>query len=337
MTGMQSRLRRYGKLSAVLVLLIALSSGGPVDAAPLERSPCEAIEKPDFARYRERQMSTLRSEQTAAIALGRPIRVIIDADRDLGSEADYLARSAPGVRCEKITYHSDGLRIHGFLWTPANVSVDARLPLIVFHRGGTGEDSKLRPNTQFAFERFIRAGYAVIGSQYRGNAGSDGVDEMGGADVRDVLELVSLARTLPFIDSKNVYAIGYSRGAMMALSAARDGASFNASALVGLPADFRTQSFDRLFKNVSGDIETERSRRSAVIWADQLEMPVLILQGSGDPLVSVTEQTLPFAARLQALGKHYELVVYEGDTHGLIFNGTDRDKRILNWFERFRR
>jgi dipeptidyl aminopeptidase/acylaminoacyl peptidase len=64
---------------------------------------------------------------------------------------------------------------------------------------------------------------------------------------------------------------------------------------------------------------------------------MLLLQGSGDPLVSTAEQTLPFAARLQALGKRYELVVYEGDSHGLILNGKDRDSRILSWFERFRR
>lgn len=60
------------------------------------------------------------------------------------------------------------------------------------------------------------------------------------------------------------------------------------------------------------------------------------MQGSGDPLVSTVEQTLPFAARLQHLAKRYELVVYEGDSHGLTLNGKDRDTRILNWFERFR-
>jgi len=63
---------------------------------------------------------------------------------------------------------------------------------------------------------------------------------------------------------------------------------------------------------------------------------MLLMQGSGDPLVSTVEQTLPFATRLQQLGKRYELVIYEGDSHGLILNGKDRDTRILNWFQRFR-
>jgi dipeptidyl aminopeptidase/acylaminoacyl peptidase len=209
--------------------------------------------------------------------------------------------------------------------------------VIVFNRGGSGEDSKLRPNTQFGFERFVRAGYVVIGSQYRGNDGSEGADELGGSDVRDVLRLATIASELPFADTRNIYALGYSRGAMMTLSALRDGATFNAVALVGLPSDFRTSQFDRRFSPSSPETIMARAHRSAILWADRLDTPMLLLQGSGDPLVSTAEQTLPFAARLQALGKRYELVVYEGDSHGLILNGKDRDSRILSWFERFRR
>ena len=301
----------------------------------LERTPCAAPDRPDFVAYRARQLATLKAEQSAARAQQLPVRDVVDADRDLGSEADYLARNLPGIRCEHIVYESDGLRIRGFLWTPTDLPKGRKLPIIVFNRGGTGEDSKLRPNTQFGFERFVRAGYAVIGSQYRGNDGSDGVDEVGGADVRDVLRLAELARQLPFADADNLYALGYSRGAMMTLSALRDGALFKAVALVGLPADFRTPEFDRLFAKTA-DAATARDRRSAMVWAERLATPMLLLQGSADPLVSTARQTLPFAARLQELGKTYELVVYHGDTHGLVFNGSDRDARILEWFSRFR-
>lgn len=306
-------------------------------AIALQRTACEATEKPDFRRYRERQLATVASEQSAARTQRLPVRTVVDADRDLGNEADYVARTRAGVRCERIEYTSDGLRVRGFLWTPSNVAIGQKLPLIVFNRGGTGDDSKLRPNTQFGFERFVRAGYAVIGSQYRGNDGGEGVDEVGGADVHDVLTLTHLARELPFVDADNVFALGYSRGAMMTLSAARDGAKFNAVALVGLPADFRTAAFDRLFAHDGGDAASARARRSAITWADRIDTPILLMQGSGDPLVSTAAQTLPFAAALQAQGKIYELVVYHGDTHGLVFNSVDRDDRVLAWFARFTR
>lgn len=304
----------------------------------IERFPCEDGEPPNFKRYRERQLATLQMEQSAARAQKLPVRVIAEAaaDKSLGTEADYFARNRQGIRCERIAYDVDGLKIRGFLWTPTTIELGQRLPIIVFNRGGTGDDSKLRPNTQFGFERFVRAGYAVIGSQYRGNDGSEGTDEIGGADVRDVVQLTQIARQLPFVDERNVFALGYSRGAMMTLSAARDGAAFNAVALVGLPADLRAPEFSRLTAQAKGDRAAALAARSAILWAEEIESPMLILQGSGDPLVSTARQTLPFATRLQELSKDYELVIYHGDSHGIAINGNDRDQRILDWFARFK-
>jgi dipeptidyl aminopeptidase/acylaminoacyl peptidase len=325
------------RLPVIALIAIMVGIATPTLAQDIQRSPCETVESGDFKRYRERQLATLAAEQAAATRQGLPVRAVRDLDTDLGTEQQYAARNRDGVRCERIVYESDGLKIRGFLWTPAITAPGQTLPLIVFNRGGTGDDSKLRPNTQFGFERFVRAGYAVIGSQYRGNDGSEGVDELGGTDVRDVLTLTALARQLPFVDANNVFALGYSRGAMMTLSALRDGATFNAVALVGLPSDFRTPSFDRRFSPASPEMSAARAHRSAVLWADRLDVPMLLLQGSGDPLVSTAEQTYPFVAELQKLSKRYELVVYDGDSHGLILNGNDRDGRILSWFERHRR
>lgn len=312
-------------------LLVCLAIFGCVGAHAAEltsREPCTTSEAPDLQRYLARQRATVESEQKAARAQRLPVRSIDDLARVAPTNDDYLARNRPGIRCERITYRVDGLAIKGFLWYPGDVRAEAKLPLIVFNRGGTGEDSKLRPNTQFGFERFVRAGYVVIGSQYRGNNGSEGKDELGGADVADVLELVKIGRTLPNVDADNVYALGYSRGAMMTLSAVRDGARFNAVALVGLPADLRSRG-DRPAADLA--------HRSAITFVDRLDVPMLLLQGSGDPLVSTAENTLPFASALQRQTKTYELVVYDGDTHGIVFNAEDKDRRILEWFRRHAR
>jgi dipeptidyl aminopeptidase/acylaminoacyl peptidase len=328
---------RIPVIIAFIAFATLIGAAPQVLAETVLRTPCESVESGDFKRYRERQLATLDAEQAAAKRQNLGVREVRNLDTDLGTEAEYVARNQPGVRCERILYESDGLKIRGFLWTPSTLKADQKLPVIVFNRGGSGEDSKLRPNTQFGFERFVREGYVVIGSQYRGNDGSEGADELGGSDVRDVLRLATIASELPFADTRNIYALGYSRGAMMTLSALRDGAKFNAVALVGLPSDFRTSQFDRRFSPSSPETIMARAHRSAILWADRLDTPMLLLQGSGDPLVSTAEQTLPFAARLQELDKRYELVVYEGDSHGLIFKGKDRDSRILSWFERFRR
>jgi len=54
-----------------------------------------------------------------------------------------------------------------------------------------------------------------LASQYRGNSFSDGHDEIGGADVEDIVALYELAHELSYCDMDRVGMIGGSRGGMM--------------------------------------------------------------------------------------------------------------------------
>jgi dipeptidyl aminopeptidase/acylaminoacyl peptidase len=161
-----------------------------------------------------------------------------------------------------------------------------------------------------------------------------------------VLNLLKLGTALPYVDARNVFALGYSRGAMMTLLSLRGATPFNAAALVGAPADL-TRSLGNpqspglaLFRKLIPDFDAAPDAalraRSALYWADEIATPLLILQGGADPQVAAAANALPLAARLQELHKTYELVVYDGDTHGVMINGRDRDTRILEWFARFR-
>ncbi|MFM7626146.1 MAG: alpha/beta hydrolase family protein [Gammaproteobacteria bacterium] len=324
----------------------AAAATQPAPAYPAEivaREACPARD-PDYGDYRSRQMANYRQEAAAAQAQGLVMRTPAEAEASIISADEYAARGAPGVSCERITYLSDGLRVVGYLWRPTDARAGASLPLLVFHRGGTGDDSKLRPNTQFAFDRFVRVGYVVIGTQYRGNDGSEGRDELGGADLRDVLQIVRIGQRLPWVDPQRVSALGYSRGGMMALMAARAGAPYRAIATVGAPTDLLAAraaggriSLSALARAIptGEDPDAALRARSAVHWAAELNAPVLVLHGGADPIVSAAQHARPFAARLQALGKAHELVIFEGDTHGLQMSGTERDTRILEWFRRF--
>lgn len=335
------------RLSTLLLTSIALGVlGSAANGQILERKPCDYA-RANYSEYRMRQLATYQQEADAAQAQGLLMRPATDAGAALLTEREYALRSRrDSVRCERLTYSSDGLRVVAYLWRPAKAHPGRRLPLILFNRGGALEDSKLRPNTQFGFYRFIEAGYVVIGSQYRGNDGGEGHEELGGADLHDVAALYQLGRELADVDPQNVYAVGYSRGAMMTLLALRSGLRFNAAALVGAPADLtkaldskdprRTQLFHTLIPQFDADPLAALRARSALFWAEELQTPLLILQGGADPLVSAAANALPLAQRLQALHKRYELVVYDGDTHGVMINGADRDARILAWFARFR-
>jgi dipeptidyl aminopeptidase/acylaminoacyl peptidase len=52
-------------------------------------------------------------------------------------------------------------------------------------------------------------------------------------------------------------------------------------------------------------------------------------------VVPAHTNSIKLAARLGELKKTYELVIYDGDTHGVMINARDRDQRILAWFKRF--
>jgi len=52
--------------------------------------------------------------------------------------------------------------------------------------------------------RIATWGYVVAASQYRGNAGGQGKEEFGGADVDDVLNLIPLLESLPQADTTRI-------------------------------------------------------------------------------------------------------------------------------------
>ena len=76
--------------------------------------------------------------------------------------------------------------------------------------------------------------------------------------------------------------------------------------------------------------------RSAVYWADQINVPVLIMHGTADRQIEAS-RTIQLAQKLQEHGKAYELVIYGGDNHGLTLNAVDREERILEWVRRHMR
>jgi dipeptidyl aminopeptidase/acylaminoacyl peptidase len=72
-------------------------------------------------------------------------------------------------------------------------------------------------------------------------------------------------------------------------------------------------------------------RRSALRWAEELDVPLLILHGGADGDVPVT-QSLALAERLSELGRPYRLVVFGEDRHALPRHEAERDAAILRWF-----
>ena len=266
--------------------------------------------------------------------------------RRVYSRQEYeTARRSHTVQCQRITYLSDGLQVVGFIVRPL-AAEGKRLPVIVYNRGGLLDIGKIEASHLLDFYHFASEGFVVFASQYRGNDGGEGREEFGGADVNDVIILRNLAATLPYADPKNVFFYGVSRGGMMSFLALRRGATVNTIAVVGALLDLPdglvvTQQrapgiADRVKKLIPDYGPSALRDRSAIHFADQVNVPVLILHGGADEEVP-TSQALAFASTLNDLRKPYELIVYVNDSHEVTNNRNDRNGRLVAWFRRHMR
>ena len=93
---------------------------------------------------------------------------------------------------ERITYLSEGLKVKGYIAYPKDTT--KKYPCIIWCRGGIGNNGAIDTFTaRGIFGQLASWGYCVFASQYRGNAGGEGYDEVGGNDVNDILNLIPLA------------------------------------------------------------------------------------------------------------------------------------------------
>ena len=262
------------------------------------------------------------------------------------------AKNQQTFEAQRIVYGSDGLRIVGYLYKPKETA-GRKLPAILFNRGGTADFGALTPNELVNFYFWAKEGFVVLASNYRGGGGSEGVDEWGGRDVNDVLNLVPLAKNLGFIDLDNLFLLGMSRGGPMTYIAIKRGMPVNAAAVIAGVTDLRVQDMQRPefldgndpflrqigwlgWKKIWPDFEHRAAEhfaeRSAVCWPEQLNVPLLLLHSRTDSRVPV-EHALTLANLLEKEGKEYELVIYAHDGHSLPLRRKDRDEHIVSWFK----
>ena len=331
---------------AILLLCtcgVAAQNDARSDGTIVEQTPCAPNPVRTYEQYVEAFKRVQAAEVEAAKREGFRLEIPADLSQGLVSREEFERRRAyVGFECRRITYLSDGLKVVGFLWKPQDTA-GKQFPLIIFNRGGNREFGKLTPWFRLGFYAYVSNGFVVLASQYRGNDGGEGREEYGGADVRDVLHLIPLARSLGYIDMHNVFMLGWSRGGMMTYLALQHNMPVNAVAVGGGLTDLvsegkRRPALANVWRALSPGFEQRGEallrKRSAVYWAEQINVPVFILHGGADWRAEPRSQAQAFAKRLQELGKTYELIIYPDDDHGLSLNRADSDRRVVEWFRR---
>ena len=252
------------------------------------------------------------------------------------------ARSTPSAECFRIAYSSDGLRVVGYLVRPRG-DVGRRYPVIIYNRGGFLDRGKIDTWNIVDFETLSAEGFVVLASQYRGNDGGEGHEEVGGADLDDVTNLFTVASTLQYADMENVFMYGLSRGGMMTFLEMKRGVSINAAVVVGAVYDLEAfgqrapavlNAATKLIPDYPSKGTSVLRERSVMNWPEKVNVPLMMLHGGDDAEVPATE-ALAFAAKLSKLKKPYELVIYANDIHEAANNRRDRDARIAAWFKRY--
>jgi len=257
------------------------------------------------------------------------------------SKDEYeAARGDKRFRLSRVSYDSDGLTVYAYVYAPVEAPRVGR-PVVVFNRGSYVWEG-FAGEYLTTFHRLAGAGFTVVAPMYRGSGGAAGRDELGGADLDDLINTASLIRSLPGVRPDLVFLYGESRGAMMTYQAIRERYPMRAAAVYGGFTDLAPLAdaggkFARAAAAIWPDYAEHKSeivrRRSAIEWPESFHTPVLIMHGGEDTDVSPSH-ALALAMKLQELGKPYELVIRSGATHVLTEWRAARDAHAIEWFRR---
>lgn len=258
-------------------------------------------------------------------------------------EAYEEARADDRFVMERFDYESGDLSVGAYLYRPTQST--APLPVVIFNRAGYVRDQDFASEILATAHRLAIAGFLVVAPHYRGSVGNVGRDEMGGADLADLMNLPIALAGIPDADTSRLFLLGEARGGMMTYQAIRDGFPARAAAVWGVYTDLGPLLAGagpqaRFAPLVWPDLETQREeiviRRSPLRWADALRTPLLIMHGDADDVVPV-EQARQLSSMLNSLGRRHELLVFAGGQNRLQDVASERDAAVIDWFSQFLR
>ncbi|MCL2376334.1 MAG: prolyl oligopeptidase family serine peptidase [Defluviitaleaceae bacterium] len=235
----------------------------------------------------------------------------------------------------RIKYSSDGYRVMGYVAAPADF-MEHEYPILIINRGGNRDFGSL---TYAQVISFALRGYIVLGSQYRGVAGGTGIEQFGGDDINDVLRLIDISESFAFAQQGGVYMFGASRGGMMTYIASRMDCRIRAATVWAANSNifysFNERGYDmrqvlvELIGGAPNELPEEFERRSAVFWADEIKVPLLIGHGGDTDWRVPTHHSINMAAALERYGKPHRLIIYPDAGHEVVMDFLDE---MDEWF-----
>lgn len=225
----------------------------------------------------------------------------------------------------------DGLTLHGYLTLPVGLPAK-KLPMVLnVHGGPWGRDFwGYNGEVQWLANR----GYACLQINFRGSTGygkkflNAGDREWGGKMHTDLIDAVNWAIKSGIADPKRIAIYGGSYGGYASLVGAAFTPDIFACAVDFFgPSNLITfirsippywEPFKKIIEKRVGNVDTEEEflkSRSPLFKADQIKIPMLIVQGANDVRVKQAESEQIVEA-LRSKGKPVEYIVFPDEGHG---------------------
>ena len=236
---------------------------------------------------------------------------------------------------EVVRFNStDGMEIPGILYMPKTASAGAKVPALVWVHGGPGGQSRLSYSGLIQY--LVNHGYAIYAINNRGSSGygktfySADDRKHGEADLDDVVASKQMLIGTGKIASDRIGIIGGSYGGYMTLAALSFrpdefkvgvdifGVANWLCTLESIPAWWEAQRA-ALYAELGDPVkDKERLMRiSPLFHADQINKPLMVLQGANDPRVLQVESD-EIVAKVKANGVPVEYVIFPDEGHGFV-------------------
>ena len=229
---------------------------------------------------------------------------------------------------------SDDQVAHGFFYHPDNVveseeGTSELPPLIVNVHGGP--TSAADPTYNLGVQYWTSRGFAYLDVNYRGSSGFSTTyrkaiyGRWGEVDVADVISGAKYLVERGLVDPARIAVRGASAGGFTALNAAVHSDVFSAVCTRYAIADLKLLAQSKMPKFEAHYVQTligykdlddpVVAQRSPINHVDEINAPLLLLQGSSDPIVPVNQAESMFDA-VDAQGLPVALEIFRGEEHG---------------------
>ena len=254
------------------------------------------------------------------------------------------------IEVHSVSWHSDGYAVQGWLLLPAHREAGAKLPLIVDVHGGPAAAWQPHFVGSGTVRSLLDKGYAYLMPNPRGSFGQGeaftqaNAKDFGGGDLRDILGGVEAVVKDYSVDGARVGITGHSYGGFMTMWAVTQTHFFKAAVASAGIANWQSyygeNGIDQWMIPYFGASVYEDpaiyARSSAINYIKNVRTPTLSLVGAAD-IECPAPQTQEFNHAMKTYGLPSTAVIYPGEGHRFVNpeHLADREKRILEWFDRY--